>query len=161
MNHSHAFKHLGLAGEHPPSLSVAVPARLRQGNSTNKPLQGLRFAVKDLFNINGLRSTVGSRAYYAVAVPAITTAPALTKLIDLGADLLGTLKLGSLITREEPSEAADYQAPFNPRGDGYQSPWSSSSGSGASIASYDWLDFTLGTDSKHSSRKSCHRLLTV
>ena len=79
--------------------------------------------MKDLFNIKGLRPTVGCRAYYAVADPATTTATALTKLIDLGANLLGTLKLGSLITKEEPSEAADYQAPFNPRGDGYQSPW--------------------------------------
>ncbi len=160
-NHSQVFEHLRLAAEQPPSLDVAVPARRRQGNSTNKPLQGLRFAVKDLFNISGLRPTVGCRAYYAIAEPATTTAPTLTKLIDLGANLLGTLKLGSLITKEEPSEAADYQAPFNPRGDGYQSPWSSSSGSGAAIASYKWLDFTLGTDSKQFPRDNYHRLLTV
>lgn len=32
--------------------------------------------------------------------------------------------------------------------DGYQSAWSSNSGSGAAIAAYDWLDFTIGTDSK-------------
>lgn len=124
---------------------------LSQGNSTNKPLQGLRFAVKDLFNIKGLRPTAGCRAYYAIADPAATTATALTRPIDFGANLLGTLKLGSLITKEEPSEAADYQSPFNPRGDGYQSPSSSSSDSGASIASYKWLDFTLGTASEQSS----------
>lgn len=116
---------------------------LSQGNSTNKPLQGLRFAVKDLFNIKGLRPTAGCRAYYAIADPAATTATALTRPIDFGANLLGTLKL--------PSEAADYQSPFNPRGDGYQSPSSSSSDSGASIASYKWLNFTLGTASEQSS----------
>ncbi|KAF2636358.1 hypothetical protein P280DRAFT_510592 [Massarina eburnea CBS 473.64] len=55
--------------------------------------------------------------------------------------------LGSFITREEPAESADYFAAFNPRGDGYQPAWSSSGGNGASLASYDWLDFTLATDS--------------
>lgn len=108
----------------------------------------MRFAVKDLFHIEGLRPTVGCRAYYAVAQEASITAPLLQTLMSLGAELVGTLKLGSLITKEEPAESADYQAPFNPRGDGYQSAWSSSGGSGAAIASYNWLDFTLGTDSE-------------
>lgn len=80
-----------------------------------------------------------------------TTALTLTKLIDLGDNLLGTLKLGSLITKEELSEAADYQAPFDPRGDGHQSPWSSSSGSGAPNAAYKWLDFMLRTHGKEIS----------
>ncbi|KAK3208225.1 hypothetical protein GRF29_77g26546 [Pseudopithomyces chartarum] len=60
---------------------------------------------------------------------------------------------GSLITHEEPAESADYFAAVNPRGDGYQSAWSSSGGSGASLASYDWLDFTLSTDTTGSSRR--------
>ncbi|KAF2874248.1 hypothetical protein BDV95DRAFT_666169 [Massariosphaeria phaeospora] len=62
-------------------------------------------------------------------------------------------KLGSLITREEPTESADYQAAFNPRGDGYQSAWSSSGRSGAALASYEYLDFTLATDTTGSSRR--------
>ena len=106
--------------------------------------------MKDLFDIEGLKVTVGCRAWYNMSFPAQKTAPVLQKLLDGGASLVGTLKLGSLITREEPAESADYLAPFNPRGDGYQSAWSSSGGSGASLASYDWLDFTLGTDSKQS-----------
>lgn len=40
----------------------------------------------------------------------------------------------------------DQMCPFNPRGDGYQQPSSSSSGSGASIAAYDWIDNTIGSD---------------
>ena len=51
-------------------------------------------------------------------------------------------------SREDPTEAVDFQAPYNPRGDGYQSPVGSSSGSAAAIAAYDWLDFTIGSDSK-------------
>jgi Asp-tRNA(Asn)/Glu-tRNA(Gln) amidotransferase A subunit family amidase len=157
-NDSTPFENLGLSSDFPPSLSVAVPSRVLGTNSSHGPLDGLRFAVKDLFNIEGLRPTVGCRAYYAVAEQSNTTAPALQKLIDIGANLLGTLKLGSLITKEEPAESADYQAPFNPRGDGYQSAWSSSGGSGAAVASYDWVDFTLGTDSKLSNPFACQSL---
>lgn len=51
-----------------------------------------------------------------------------------------------MIGKEEPTEATDYHAPFNPRADGYQSPAGSSSGSAAAVATYDWLDFAIGTD---------------
>jgi Asp-tRNA(Asn)/Glu-tRNA(Gln) amidotransferase A subunit family amidase len=40
----------------------------------------------------------------------------------------------------------DQMCPFNPRGDGYQQPSSSSSGPGAAIAAYDWIDNTVGSD---------------
>jgi hypothetical protein len=43
-------------------------------------------------------------------------------------------------------------APFNPRGDGYNDPSSSSSGAGASIASYSWLDLAVGSDTGGSIR---------
>ena len=46
--------------------------------------------------------------------------------------------------------AVDYQAPWNPRADQYQSPTGSSSGSAAAIASYEWLDFTIGQSIIHS-----------
>lgn len=142
-----------------PSLSGAGPAGPGpvQGNPNNNnnntplplPLRGVRFAVKDMFAIQGLRVTAGNRAYYSLqSSPAPTTCPALRRLLGAGAELTGTLRLGSLVAREEPSEAADYHAPFNPRGDGYQSAWSSSGGSGAAIAAYDWLDFTIAQDSE-------------
>jgi hypothetical protein len=136
-----------VSGNYYSALSVAVPSRIGSLSSGKGPLAGARFAVKDLFEIEGLRLTVGCRAWYDLAQTNQKTAPLIQKLLDGGAHLLGTLKLGSLITREEPAESADYFAAFNPRGDGYQSAWSSSGGSGASLASYDWLDFTLGTDS--------------
>ena len=46
----------------------------------------------------------------------------------------------------------DYLAPFNPRGDSYQSPSSSSAGSAAASAAYPWLDFAIGTDTGGSTR---------
>ena len=51
----------------------------------------------------------------------------------------------------EPLECADFQAPWNPRADGCQSPAGSSSGSAAAIASYPSLDVGIGSDSKHCS----------
>lgn len=46
----------------------------------------------------------------------------------------------------------DYLAPFNPRGDFYQSPSSSSAGSAIASAACPWLDFALGTDTGGSTR---------
>jgi Asp-tRNA(Asn)/Glu-tRNA(Gln) amidotransferase A subunit family amidase len=101
-----------------------------------------------MYRIEGLRNMLGNRGYYDVNVPATANAPAIQRLLDSGAYLVGTTKLACFAAREEPPECADYQAPYNPRGDGYQSPAGSSSGSAAAIASYDFLDFTIGSDSK-------------
>lgn len=101
-----------------------------------------------MFDIKGLRKTACCKAYYDISTPAKTTAPMIQLLIDHGAVIVGTSRLSSLVSREEPSESFDYDAPFNPRGDGYQSPAGSSSGSAAAIAAYDWLDFGIGTDCK-------------
>lgn len=145
------FQNLQIGGDFYTSLSVAVPPRKSPGCALKGPLDGLRFAVKDVFEIDELQVWAGNRAFYSLSKPSTVTAPVLQKLIDAGAHLLGTTKLGSLIAREEPTEAVDFHAPFNPRADGYQSAWSSSSESGAAIAAYGWLDFTIGTDSKTPS----------
>ncbi|KAJ4402242.1 hypothetical protein N0V85_005352 [Neurospora sp. IMI 360204] len=54
--------------------------------------------------------------------------------------------MNSFANWEEPIEYVDYQAPWNPRGDQYQSMGGSSSGSAAAVAAYDWLDIAIGTD---------------
>jgi Asp-tRNA(Asn)/Glu-tRNA(Gln) amidotransferase A subunit family amidase len=46
----------------------------------------------------------------------------------------------------------DYHSPFNARGDGYSDPSSSSSGPGAGIGAYSWLDLGLGSDTGGSIR---------
>lgn len=46
----------------------------------------------------------------------------------------------------------DQFAPLNPRGDGYQDPSSSSSGSAVAVSAYDFLDFTVGSDTGGSIR---------
>jgi hypothetical protein len=62
---------------------------------------------------------------------------------------VGKAKLQAMIMREEPLEAVEFTAPFNPRGDGYQVPSGSSHGSAAGIGSYEWLDFSIGSDSSY------------
>ena len=107
---------------------------------------GKRVLVKDIFDIRGLRVSACDRAYYVISEPAAETAPAVARLMERGAIVVGKSKLSTMISREEPAEAVDYQVPFNPRGDGYQSPAGSSSGSAAAFAAYDWLDYAIGTD---------------
>ncbi|KAF6231500.1 hypothetical protein HO173_010252 [Letharia columbiana] len=75
-------------------------------------------------------------------------------MVAAGAHVVAMTKLSSMIGREEPTEATNYHAPFNPRGDGYQSSAGSSSGSAAAVATYDWLDFAFGTDTTGSARRS-------
>lgn len=150
---SRAFSNLGVGGGYFSSIRVAVSSRvscLDPPPEADKPLRGTRFAVKDIFGIQGLQTTAGNRDFLSVSPPAAVTCPAIQRLLDAGAELSGTLRLGSLIAREEPTESVDFQAPFNPRGDGYQSAWSSSGGSGAAIAAYEWLDFTIAQDSTTS-----------
>lgn len=52
---------------------------------------------------------------------------------------------------EHPTQSVDYQAPFNPRGDGYLIAGGSSGGNAAAVAAYDWLDVALCTDSESST----------
>jgi len=46
----------------------------------------------------------------------------------------------------------DQLCPFNIRGDGYQDPAASSSGPGAALGAYDWMDIAIGSDTGGSIR---------
>ncbi|KAG9230420.1 hypothetical protein BJ875DRAFT_499140 [Amylocarpus encephaloides] len=155
------YFNLRVGGEEYQTLSVIVPSRTVTSPTKPRPLEGLRFAVKDMYRIEGLQNTLGSRSYYHVNVPATANAPAIQRLLDSGAYLVGTTKLACFAAREEPTECADYQAPYNPRGDGSQSPAGSSSGSAAATASYDFLDFTIGSDSRQESVDTSGRWFDV
>lgn len=135
---------LPVGGQLPNTLAVAVPSR---DKGVGK-LAGWRIAVKDNFALAGIRMTLGSKAYYQLYPPRDKNAACLDVLLREGAAIVGTTKLASFAATEEPIECIDYEAPWNPRGDGYQSPAGSSSGSGAAIAAYDWLDIGIGSDSK-------------
>lgn len=108
----------------------------------------MRVLVKDNIHLKGIKTSVGNRAFYETYPPQPESAECVQKLIDQGAVILGKTKMNSLATWEEPVQYVDYQAPWNPRADHYQSPGGSSSGSAAAVATYDWLDMAIGTDSK-------------
>ncbi|KAL8833097.1 MAG: hypothetical protein Q9170_004506 [Blastenia crenularia] len=145
-----------VAGETAQTFSVAVPSRLRHLASDEKPLAGFRVAVKDNFAIQGIKTSLCNQAYHELYPAATKTAACIEFLRQRGAVIVGTTKLASFAATEEPLECIDYQAPWNPRADGHQSPAGSSSGSGAAIASYPWLDIAIGSDTSGSGRRPGH-----
>jgi hypothetical protein len=131
---------------------VAVPSRIQSKDkdvrNAKDLLKGWRIAVKDNFQIQHVRRSACNQAYYELYPPAQESASCIQALYDQGAVVVGTTKLASFAATEEPVECIDWQAPFNPRADKYQSPAGSSSGSGAAVAAYEWLDITIGSDSE-------------
>lgn len=59
-------RRLGLLGDDYGTLSVAVPSRLYYQKSPGSPLAGVRVAVKDIFDLEGLTTSAGSRGYFNV-----------------------------------------------------------------------------------------------
>ncbi|KAI7160092.1 amidase signature enzyme [Hortaea werneckii] len=133
--------------------SVAVPSRLYSTVSPEKPLAGLRLGVKDIYHVKGVKTSGGNRAYFYLYEAQNATAPAVQRLIDQGAILVG--KMGTVQFANGDSPTADWvdlHCPFNPRADGYQDPSGSSTGPGAGIGAYDWLDIAVGSDTGGSMR---------
>ncbi len=111
-------------------------------------MKGIRVAVKDNYHIRGTRTSLGNRAYYETNPTQNVTAASVSRLVDAGAHMVGKAHLSSFAMMEHPTQSVDYQAPFNPRGDGYLITGGSSGGNAAAIAAYDWLDIALCSDSK-------------
>ncbi|GAP82416.1 putative glutamyl-tRNA amidotransferase subunit A [Rosellinia necatrix] len=116
------------------------------------PLSDVRIAVKDIFDICGIRTSLGSRDYLRSGSPALKTSPAVQLLVDSGANIVGLTKICSMVLLQHPTQCIDFSAPFNPRGDGYQSPSGGSSGQAAAVSSYAWLDAAISSDSTASAR---------
>lgn len=133
--------------------AIAVPSRLYFTKTAEKPLAGVRIGIKDLYDIKGLRTSNGNRAWYWLYPPANNTAPPVQNLIDAGAIIVGKMILSQFANGEvATADWVDYHESFNPRGDGYQDTSSSSSGGGAGAGAYGWLDVTLGSDTGGSVR---------
>ena len=112
----------------------------------------LRFALKDTIALRGLRTGYGSRAWLETYPPETETAPVIQLLLDAGAVVVGKAKTTEFAEGVDPVEWIDSVCPYNPRGDGHQKPSSSSTGSATAAAAYEWLDFTIGTDTGGSIR---------
>ena len=150
-NDTHAPLPASIAGIDSPT--VGVPSRLYYTKTADKPLAGVRLGVKDIYDIAGVKTSNGNRAYYGLYPPRTANALPIQKLIDAGAIIVGKMKTSQFANGETATaDWVDYHSPFNPRGDGYQDPSSSSSGPGAGEASYPWLDLTIGSDTGGSIR---------
>ena len=113
------------------------------------PLAGLRFAVKDVYDVAGRTACCGNPDWLATHDPATTTAPAVQRLLDAGASLAGmtiTEELVMGMTGENPF----YGSPVNVNAPGRVS-GGSSSGSAAAVAA-GLVDFALGSDTGGSVR---------
>jgi hypothetical protein len=130
-----------------------VPSRLYYTKTAEKPLAGVRIGIKDIYDIKGLRTSNGNRAWYWFYPPANATAPPVQNLVDAGAIIIGKMLTSQFANGESATaDWVDYHEAFNPRGDGYQDTSSSSSGGGSGTASYAWLDVSLGSDTGGSIR---------
>ncbi|TPX10340.1 uncharacterized protein E0L32_008745 [Thyridium curvatum] len=130
---------------------VAVPSRLyHPGPTKERPLEGTRFAVKDVIDVRGLHTSCGSASWRSTYPPVQQSAPFVDQLLAAGASLVGKLRCCQFGDNQSPSERFEEVSPTNPRGDRFQIPGSTSSGSAAAIASYSWLDFTIGTENSDS-----------
>ncbi len=113
------------------------------------PLAGLTFAAKDVFDIAGSRTGFGNPAWLDSHLPAQATAPAVQRLLDAGADMVGKT-LTDELTYSLNGQNAHYGTPVNSAAPG-RIPGGSSSGSASAVAG-GLVDFALGTDCGGSVR---------
>ncbi|KAF0326954.1 hypothetical protein GQ607_005718 [Colletotrichum asianum] len=131
---------------------VPVPSRLYSQVDT-WPLAGKRVGVKDIYDVKGLKTTLGSKAWTSMIGEANATAPSIQRIIDLGGVVVGKQKTSQFASAAHAWEWTDVYYPQNPRGDGYLSCSASSAGGACSIAAYEWLDFAIGSDTGQSMRQ--------
>ena len=119
------------------------------GSGVAGPLAGLRFAVKDLIDIEEHRTGGGNLDWLEAASPAKVHAPVVEHLLAAGAICVGKTITDELAFSLE-GRNAHYGTPRNPRNPAWL-PGGSSSGSAVAVAS-GMTDFALGTDSGGSVR---------
>ena len=113
------------------------------------PLAGLRFAAKDIFDIEGHRTGFGNPTWLETHGPAGATASAVQALLDGGASLAGKT-LTDELAYSLTGENLHYGTPLNPAAPD-RVPGGSSSGSASAVAA-GLVDFALGTDCGGSVR---------
>jgi amidase len=123
--------------------------RLRRAPEAPGSLSGHRFAVKDLIDVAGARTTAGNPDWRGSHPVARSTAPVLGRLLRAGATLVGKTVCDELAFSLE-GRNIHYGTPLNPRAPDCL-PGGSSSGSASAVAR-GWVDFALGTDTGGSVR---------
>ena len=112
-------------------------------------LDGLRLAVKDVFDVGGHVTGCGNPDWQRTHAPAPATASAICALLAAGATLIGKTVTDEL-AYSLSGENVHYGTPVNPRAP-HRIPGGSSSGSASAVAA-DLADVALGTDCGGSVR---------
>ena len=131
------------AGAFIPGIQADVPP-LGEG-----PPSGLRFAVKDLFDVAGQVTSYGNPDWARTHPPAVATAPVVQALLLAGAHLVGKTKTQEL-AYGLTGENVWHGTPLNPKAPD-RFPGGSSCGSAAAVAA-EAVDFALGSDTGGSVR---------
>jgi amidase len=130
------------------SAFMAGP-RVRVAATSPGPLDGLRFAVKDLIDVAGTVTGGGNPDWLASHEAAHANARCVDMLLAAGATLDGKTITDELAYSLE-GENHHYGTPLNPRWP-HALPGGSSSGSASAVAAGE-VDFALGTDTGGSVR---------
>jgi amidase len=132
------------------SQSAFCPGeRVTLEGARSGPLAGLRFAVKDLFDIAGHVTGGGNPDWARTHGPADATAPVVLQLVDAGATMIGKTLTDDLACGMF-CENIHYGTPLNPRAPD-RVPGGSSGGSAAAVATGE-ATFAIGTDTGGSMR---------
>ena len=115
-------------------------------------LDGLSFAVKDVFEIQNDKNTAGNPDWYRTHSPGERHAPVIEVLLKNGARLTGTTHTDELMYSLN-GENFHYGTPVNPNAPD-RIPGGSSSGSAVAAAA-GIVDFAIGTDTGGSVRIPC------
>ena len=113
------------------------------------PLDGLRFALKDLIDVAGMKTGCGNPSWRDSHPPAVAHAVCVEQLLRAGARCVGKTILDELAF-SLIGENHFYGTPLNPEAPD-RVPGGSSSGSASAVAC-GLVDFALGTDTGGSVR---------
>lgn len=95
------------------TLGIPVPSRLYSRgteDSADKPLAGVRVTVKDIIDLQGVKTSNGNRAWFKLYEAANSTAPAMQRLVDLGATIIGKTKTAQFANADRvTADWVDYQ----------------------------------------------------
>jgi amidase len=124
-------------------------SRMRVCGSGGGPLSGVTVAVKDVIDLDGVRTGAGNPDYLKDARPAAAHAAAVQRLLDAGATVIGKAITDELAYSLSGTND-HYGTPHNPAAPG-RVPGGSSSGSAAAVA-LGISELGLGTDTAGSIR---------
>ena len=127
---------------------VGAPSELVAG-APGGPLDGVRLAVKDMFDVAGTVTGAGNPTFAAGRAPATTSAAAVQRLVAAGATVVGKTITDELAYSLSGTNV-HFGTPRNVRAPGHV-PGGSSAGSAAAVAA-GLVELALGTDTGGSIR---------